>query len=294
MNSENTTTQEHRIIRRIKTTQRLYNFPYWFLALTLIALTVIIFITSDETYSNIFNQLVEGIIVTIRVSLQAYVVAFFIGLIAGLIRAFPPRPPMGRISIFGHIMGAIKVAVYNLATLYVEIMRGLPILITLLITAFVVFPLIRDNILEPLLNIEIDMRGGSDFPAIFALALTYGAFMSETFRAGVQSIERGQWEAGQSLGMTPFQTLRTVILPQAIRRVLPPLGNDFIAMIKDSSLVSVLGIRDVTQIARVSSGRSFRYLETYLIVAVIYLTMTILGSMAVKFMERYLRRNTKR
>jgi ABC-type amino acid transport system permease subunit len=94
--------------------------------------------------------------------------------------------------------------------------------------------------------------------------------------------------------MTGWQTIRFIILPQAIRRVLPPLGNDFIAMIKDSSLVSVLGIRDVTQIARVSSGRSFRYLETYLIVAVIYLTMTILGSMVVKGMERYLRRSARR
>jgi polar amino acid transport system permease protein len=295
MNAEQPPSDARQIGRRIRLIENIYRFPYWFLGLTLIAVTVILLIAQNETYSNIFNQLVEGIIVTLRVSIQAYFAAFFIGLIIGLIRAFPPRAPVGRKTGFmAHLRAAVRVVVYNLGTMYVEIMRGLPILITLLITAFVVFPLIRDNILEPLLGIQIDVRGGSEFPAIFALSLTYGAFMSETFRAGIQSIERGQWEAGQSLGMTGWQTIRFIILPQAIRRVLPPLGNDFIAMIKDSSLVSVLGIRDVTQIARVSSGRSFRYLETYLIVAVIYLTMTILGSMLVKGMERYLRRSARR
>jgi polar amino acid transport system permease protein len=295
MNAEQPPSDARQIGRRIRLIENIYRFPYWFLGLTLIAVIVILLIAQNDTYSNIFNQLVEGIIVTLRVSIQAYFAAFFIGLIIGLIRAFPPRAPVGRKTGFmAHLRAGIRVIVYNLGTMYVEIMRGLPILITLLITAFVLFPLIRDNILEPLLGIEIDVRGGSEFPAIFALSLTYGAFMSETFRAGIQSIERGQWEAGQSLGMTGWQTIRFIILPQAIRRVLPPLGNDFIAMIKDSSLVSVLGIRDVTQIARVSSGRSFRYLETYLIVAVIYLTMTILGSMVVKGMERYLRRSARR
>src|SRR5690606_30847412 len=106
------------------------------------------------------------------------------------------------------------------------------------------------------------------------------------FRAGIQSIEKGQIEAARSLGMNYLQTLSYVVLPQAIRRVLPPLGNDFVAMIKDSSLVAILGVNDLTQLAKVLSGASFRYLETYTTVALIYLSMTIVGSLLVRYIER--------
>jgi ABC-type amino acid transport system permease subunit len=272
--------------RRYLLRERLYSFPYWAVIIILVGAYVASQIANNETFSNIFNQLSEGISVTLLVSIISYAIGLVIALIIGLIRAFPPKPASG---LIGSLMGAVRVFLYNIATIYVEVMRGLPILITLLIVAFVLFPILRDDILEPLFNIEIDVRGGSPLPAIFALSLTYGAFMSETMRAGIQSIERGQMEAAKSLGMNNFQAIRHVILPQAVRRVLPPLGNDFIAMIKDSSLVSVLGIRDVTQIARVSSGRSFRYLETYLIVAFVYLTMTMLGSQIVRTMERNLK-----
>ncbi len=271
--------------RRYLLRERLYNFPYWAIFIILVGAYIASQIANDSIFSSIFNQLAEGIGVTLMVSVISYSAGLVIALFVGLIRAFPPKPAAGG----GPLLGAVRVFLYNVATVYVEVMRGLPILITLLIMAFVLFPIIRDDILEPLLGIEIDVRGGSPLPAVFALALTYGAFMSETMRAGIQSIERGQMEAAKSLGMNNFQAIRYVILPQAVRRVLPPLGNDFIAMIKDSSLVSVLGIRDVTQIARVSSGRSFRYLETYLIVAFVYLTMTMLGSQLVRVMERSLK-----
>jgi polar amino acid transport system permease protein len=121
---------------------------------------------------------------------------------------------------------------------------------------------------------------------VIALAFTYAAFLSETFRAGIQSIGKGQIEAARSLGMTYAQVMRYVVLPQAIRRVLPPLGNDMIAMIKDSSLVAILGVQDITQLAKLSSSSTFRYLETYLIAASIYLVLTVAGSMVVRFIER--------
>jgi polar amino acid transport system permease protein len=122
--------------------------------------------------------------------------------------------------------------------------------------------------------------------AIVALAFTYGAFESETFRAGIQSVQRGQIEAARSLGMTYLQLMRYIVLPQAIRIILPPLGNDLVSMIKDSSLVAILGIPDITQLAKLSSAASFRYLETYLSAAAIYLTMTTIGSILVRFLER--------
>jgi len=122
--------------------------------------------------------------------------------------------------------------------------------------------------------------------AIVALAVTYGAFSAEIFRAGIQSIGKGQMEAARSQGMSYGQAMRFVILPQAIRNVLPALGNDFVSMLKDTSLVSVLAVRDITQIARLYAGRSFHYQEAYINLAVLYLSMTVILSFAVKFLEK--------
>jgi polar amino acid transport system permease protein len=118
-----------------------------------------------------------------------------------------------------------------------------------------------------------------DFPllwrAILALAIGYSAFIAEVFRAGLQSVDRGQIEAANALGLSPWLRFRLVVFPQAFRTILPPLGNDFVAMVKDSSLVSVLGVLDVTQLGKVTAAGNFRYFETYNVVALIYLMMTI-------------------
>jgi ABC-type amino acid transport system permease subunit len=260
----------------------LYTFPWWGLVLVLLGIWVAFSIAADAIYSNIFSQLQAGITMTLRVAILSYLSAFLIGLTVGVIRSNLPRPrfgPLGRIASLFHLV------VYNLATFFVMVMRGLPILIVLLFFAFVIVPAVR-NYLAANLGIELNIRGSSPEAAIIALAFTYGAFLSETFRAGIQSIEKGQVEAARSLGMNYAQTLRYIILPQAIRRVLPPLGNDFVSMIKDSSLVAILGVNDLTQLAKVSSGASFRYLETYTTVALIYLSMTIVGSLLVRYIER--------
>lgn len=252
-----------------------HKFPWWLVPLVLIGIWVIYLITSTDTYSNIYRQLQTGITTTLYISFIAYILSMVFGLLLGIIRANPPVPT----SSF------LRIIVYNAATLYVETLRGLPILVVLLIVAFVAIP----KIIEALagIGIPVTVRDiGMDGRAIIALTLTYSAFLSEVFRAGIQSIERGQRDAARSLGMTYFQLMRLVVLPQAIRRVLPPLGNDLIAMIKDSSLVAILGVRDITQQAKLSSSSSFLYLETYLIAATIYLSMTTIGSMAVRFLER--------
>jgi polar amino acid transport system permease protein len=268
---------------------RLYGVPWWALALIAIGIWVGFSIAADEIYSRIFTQLRAGIEMTLRISTISYSLALVFGLIVGVIRSTPPRPKKGLIA---GTLSFVRLLLYNAATLYVEVMRGLPVLIVLLISAFVIVPGVREILLEAY-GIQLPFRGASVETAIIGLSLTYGAFLSEIFRAGIQSIEKGQIEAARSLGMNYFQVMWLVVLPQAIRRVLPPLGNDFISMIKDSSLVAILGIRDVTQIARVTSGSSFRYLETYLTVAVIYLTMTILGSMLVRLLERRSRQHQR-
>jgi polar amino acid transport system permease protein len=121
--------------------------------------------------------------------------------------------------------------------------------------------------------------------AILALTIGYSAFIAEIFRAGIQSIGRGQMEAARSLGMSYPQAMVAVILPQAVRNVLPPLGNDLIAMLKDSSLVSVLGVQDITQLGKVYSASTFRFFETYNVVAFLYLVMTIGLALLVRWVE---------
>ena len=125
--------------------------------------------------------------------------------------------------------------------------------------------------------------------AILALTLGYAAFIAEVFRAGIQSVDPGQIEAAKALGLTGWQRFRLVVFPQAIRTILPPLGNDFIAMIKDSALVSVLGVADITQLGKVYAAGSFRFFETYNVVAFLYLVMTVGLSLALRALERRLR-----
>ena len=131
---------------------------------------------------------------------------------------------------------------------------------------------------KSLADVNIRMISMS-FRAVVALSITYGAFSAEIYRAGIQSVPAGQMEAARSQGMSYGQAMRHVILPQAIRNVLPAIGNDFIAMLKDSSLVSVLAVRDVTHLAKLFAGGSFRFTEAYTTLAVLYLSMTILLSL---------------
>ena len=260
----------------------LFGIPWWFVVLSLFGIYVATLVASNSLYGNIFAQLREGIVMTLSVSFAAYASALLIGLIVGLIRANPPKVGYGPM---GLVVGLIRLVVYNVATLYVQVLRGLPILVTLLIVAFVIVPAVNRFATETF-GLELGIRGTSPTSAIIALAFTYGAFLSETVRAGIQSVGRGQIEAARSLGMNYIQLTRYIVLPQAIRRVLPPLGNDMIAMVKDSSLVAILGVQDITQLAKLSSSSSFRYLETYMLAATIYLTMTILGSLLVRQIER--------
>jgi ABC-type amino acid transport system permease subunit len=262
----------------------LYTFPWWALILLLLGGYIYILIFSDSFYIRIFEELREGIVMTLQISFISYAVALIIGLVIGLIRASTPKPAYG---FWGNVVGLLRVVLYNVATLYVSIIRGIPVLVWLLIIAFVFTPAFREYV-ELTFGIELQLRGTSPTSAIIALATAYGAFMSETFRAGIQSIEKGQIEAARSLGMTYIQVMRLVVLPQAVRRILPPLGNDLVAMIKDSSLVAVLGINDITQLAKIRSSTNFRFFETYIVAAMLYLTMTILGSIFVRWMERRL------
>ncbi len=257
-------------------------WPWWGLIIALAAVIIVFNIIITPDYRDAFVFISEGIWTTIRVTLTAYAIAILGGLFLGL----------GRVS---H-----NKIYYNFATLYVELMRGIPMLVIILYGAFVVVPLglAVVNTLGAWIS-AIGLTGAGSWlqainiqqvdmsaRAIAGLAMGYSAFEAEVFRAGIQSIEKGQMEAARSLGMNYVQAMRYVILPQALRRVLPPLGNDFIAILKDSSLISVLAVRDITQLGKLYRARSFSSFEAYNTMAFLYLSMTLTLSMLVKYIER--------
>jgi len=266
---------------------RIQDFPWWFVALILIAIFAGFTIITNTNYRDAFDFIRIGLKITIQTSLISYMIALLIGLLAGL----------GRISS--------NIFIKNAARLYVELIRGIPMLVLIFFIALVGVPIAVDSINSFGLWLgTIGLEGASsafslfsnqsipmNVRAIVALSVTYGAFLAEIFRAGIQSIGRGQTEAASSLGMSLGQAMRFVILPQAVRNVLPALGNDFVAMVKDSSLVSVLAVRDITQVARLYSGSTFRFREAYVTLSVMYLTMTVILSMVVQAIERRLRKN---
>ncbi len=287
--------QQAGISRLAPSTANLSRWPWW--ALVAIALGLIIvynIIITDEAaraFWFVFGQdpanlakgeiAFRGMLVTVTVAIAAYLLAITIGVIVGL----------GRVSK--------NVFFYNFATFYVEIVRGVPILVLLMYIAFVGVPMLitglnalGDGMVAMGLPFgqglaELTSRNfNNTWRVIIGLGVAYGAFSAEIIRAGIESIEPGQMEAARSLGMSYFQGMRLVVLPQAVRRVLPALGNDFVAMVKDSSLVSVLGVQDMTQLAKLHAASTFLFFQTYSILAFLYLLLTIMLTRAVRWIER--------
>lgn len=258
-----------------KKTREKADFPLWLIVVLAIGLWLYVKVLTDPVYAQALAKLSKGLWITVFVAVIAFVLASLFGLllaVASLSRFYLAR---------------------QAARLYIEVMRGLPIIVLLLYVAFVLSPALVDgwNAMTGLLG--LDPVRPRDFPyvwrAIIALMLAYGAFLAEIFRAGLQSVDPGQIEAAKALGLNGWQRFRHIVLPQAFRIIFPPYANDFIAMVKDSSLVSVLGVIDVTQLGKVTAAGNFRYFETYNLVALIYLTMTITLSLVLRRLEQRLR-----
>lgn len=257
--------------------------PLWLVVAVVLGVFFLWVLLTDPEYTVIFKAVVEGVGVTIRVTIISYAIAIVLGLVVGL----------GRVSS--------RRLTLEVSTFYVEIIRGVPMLVLLYYIVFAGAPgvvnalnwfgvVLRNAGILPGLaeNLASLNVRNADFVVrvILALSIGYSAFLAEIFRAGIQSIERGQMEAARSLGMTYWQAMRHVILPQAVRRVLPPLGNDFVAMLKDSSLVSVMGVADITYQGKVYAAGTFKFFETYNVVAFLYLVMTIGLVLLVRALER--------
>jgi polar amino acid transport system permease protein len=228
--------------------------------LVLIASTIGYLVLTSEHYWTTFRLLSSGVLVTIRISLLSYALALVVGLIAGF-GCMSKNPIFRSISI-----------------LYVEIGRGLPLLVQILYIAFVVAPAVS----QWLGTGRIDEAAR----VIVGLAFCSGAYLAEVYRAGIESISRGQMQAARSLGMTHFQAMRHVILPQAIRVVLPPLANNFVGNLKDTSLASVVGVMELTQRGRLNIARTLDTFTSWNSVSLLYLMMTITLSLAVRKLEK--------
>jgi len=257
------------------------DFPWWLVALVAILGIAGIIVATNGLYAQVFAIVSRGVAITIYVTLVGFTLA----------------------SVFGLLLAVMalsnSIVLRQISRFYVEIIRGVPILVLLFYIAFVgapAFVALWNLMAEPAKSLGIDISIGIRdisllWRAIIALMIGYSAFIAEVFRAGIQSVDKGQIEAGETLGLTRFQRFRLIIFPQAIRTIMPPLGNDFIAMVKDSSLVSVLGVADITQMGKVYASGSFRFFETYSIVAYIYLLLTISLSLGLRALERRLRQS---
>ncbi len=240
---------------------------WWLLVAAILAILVTLILTSPDPYQRIASFVLDGVGITLRVTLIAFVMVLAIGLIGGL----------GRISR--------NWLVHGIATLYVELIRGVPLLVQIFSWYFA-FPAIVKNIGRSINSAALANYNADEVTmAIIALAVCYGAYMSEIYRAGIQSIPKGQMEAARSLGMTYFQAMRYVILPQAIRVILPPIGNEFISLIKDSSLVSAVAVADLTLRGRQFQATSYIAIETWTVVTLMYLVLTLFSARIVNWIE---------
>ena len=251
-------------------------FPWWGAIIVAILMWMAWQIITKENYELAWTRIAPGLRLTITSTLQAFTIALIIGMVAG----------MGQLSR--------NVVSRNVARTYVEFIRGIPILPLIFTVALIVVPEVTDA-----LNSRLDAWFGWEFKLSFqmratvTLALIYGAYMAEIFRGGIQSVPPGQSEAGRSLGLTRRQTMSSVVLPQAMRAIIPPLGNDFIAILKDTSLLSVLGVLEITQRGRQFSASTFKFREGYFVVSFIYLLLTLGLSLLLSLLERRMTRDRK-
>ena len=231
--------------------------------LALITWMVYTIISGDE-YIKAFNFIIPGIRITFGATFVSFLIALILGLFLGI----------GRISDNKFLS--------TISRTYIEFVRGIPILILIFTMAFVVVVDAAEFFNINNGNVPMIIR------AIIALSVFYGAYIAEVFRAGIESVPVGQREGGASLGLSERQVMRHIVLPQAFRNMLPALGNDFISMMKDSSLLSVLAVQDLTYKGRLYSGSTFRFQETYLVLTVLYLCITLMLSGLQRRLERRL------
>ena len=241
---------------------------WWGLVAGVVGLSLLLIVFVPDPFRRIVAFVSDGIGVTVVVTAASFVLVLLVGLLGGLGRV--ARSPVLR----------------GLTTLYVEIMRGIPLLVQLLFWYYALPQVIQGLGAAIGSDALINYRAEPVVMAILGLTIGYGAYMTEVVRAGIQSVPKGQAEAARSLGLTYFQAMRYVVLPQAFRTILPAIGNEFVTLLKDSSLVSVVAVPDLTRRGREFMSMTFIPLETWAMVALLYLIMTLFAARIVNWLER--------
>lgn len=241
---------------------------WWFLLIAVIALILLLVFAKPDPFMRILLYVKAGIWTTVSLTGISFLLVMVFGLLVAL----------GRLSKSKILVG--------ISTIYVEVIRGIPLMVQLIFWYFA-FPSVIQTIGKGLgIQSFIDFKTNAISMAILGLTICYSAYMSEVYRAGIQSISKGQMEAARSLGMNYFQAMQHVILPQAVRVIMPPVGNEFITLLKDSSLVSVVAVADMTRRGREFMAANFIPIQTWVMIALLYLVMTLLAGRFVAWMER--------
>lgn len=250
---------------------------WWALFAGVCGVVALLMLVWPDPFWRMGRFLADGLWVTITISVISFTLIILAGLLGGLGRVSPARP--------------IRTA----TALYVEIVRGVPLLVQLLFIYYA-FPQVLDRVgllIQRLIpawsafgQALIEAQLSAFWSAVAGLTICYGAYMTEIFRAGLQGVPYGQMEAARALGMTRGQAMHTIILPQAIRLILPAIGNEFITLLKDSSLVSVVAVADMTRRGREFISTAFVPLEGWTLVALLYLVLTLSVSRGVAALER--------
>ena len=223
-----------------------------------------------------YKIVLEGLLNTVIIAVFGLLIGFVIGSIVAVIKEIPSyKNPVVKI-------------IQRIGDLYVTVFRGTPMVVQLLIIHFVLFPAIGVQFKNIIITQSFSLQGVV-IEAIIAFALNSGAYMSEIMRGGITSIDKGQLEAGRALGLSYPKTMVSIVLPQAFKNVLPTLGNEFIALIKETSVVSFIAVTDLTKAFQNMANSTYEFIVPYLVLALCYLILVVLISMLVKFLEKKLK-----
>ena len=214
---------------------------------------------------NGLEQILEGLGNTLLITAGALVIGVIIGVIIAVAKYFSEDVP------------ALK-PVSWLCDIYVTVIRGIPVTVLLIISFFIIMSSVKNGII----------------PAIITFGINSGAYMAEIIRSGINAVDKGQMEAGRSLGLTKMQTMSKIVLPQAVRYILPAIGNEFIALLKETSVAGYVAVEDLTRKGNIVSNNTFDVVNPRLLVALIYLVLVVILTQILTFVERRLAKSDKR
>ena len=223
-----------------------------------------------------YKTVLKGLLNTVMIAVFGLIIGFVIGSIVAVVRAVPAYK------------NPIIIFLQKLGWVYTTVFRGTPMFVQLLIIHFVLFPVMGISFNNIVITKDFAVSGVV-IEAIIAFALNSGAYISEIMRSGIGAVDKGQLEAGRALGLSYPRAMLSIVLPQAFKNVLPTLGNEFISLIKETSIAGFITVMDVTRAFQAIANSTYEFIVPYLMLAAVYLVLVILITLLVKLLERRLK-----